>query len=144
MPRVQIDIPSTAPKCTLHIPVRITDVNYGNHVGNDSMVSIIHEARMQFLKKYGFSEMNAGGTALIMSDIAISFRKESFYGDILQVNIYPVITSRLSFELIYQITAVRNNESILIALAQTTMVCFDYEKSRVAAMTDALKHLFEQ
>ena len=64
MPRVQIDIPSTAPKCTLHIPVRITDVNYGNHVGNDSMVSIIHEARMQFLKKYGFSEMNAGGTAL--------------------------------------------------------------------------------
>lgn len=88
--------------------------------------------------------MNAGGTALIMSDIAISFKKESFYGDILEVNIYPVITSRLSFELIYQITAVRNNESILIALAQTTMVCFDYEKRRVAPMTDALKHLLEQ
>lgn len=88
--------------------------------------------------------MNAGGTALIMSDIAISFKKESFYGDILEVNIYPVITSRLSFELIYQITAVRNDESILIALAQTTMVCFDYEKRRVTAMTDTLKHLLEQ
>ncbi len=88
--------------------------------------------------------MNAGGTALIMSDIAISFKKESFYGDTLEVNIYPVITSKLSFELIYQITAVRNDESILIALAQTTMVCFDYEKRRVAAMTDTLKHLLEQ
>ncbi|MCO6496118.1 MAG: thioesterase family protein [Chitinophagaceae bacterium] len=143
MARIQIEIPGSEPKCCVHIPVRITDVNYGNHVGNDSMVSIIHEARMQFLKQYGFSELNAGGTALIMSDIAVAFKKESFYGDELEISIYPIITSKLSFELIYKISANRNNEHTLIAIAQTTMVCFDYEKRRVAAMTDDLKRILE-
>ena len=29
------------------IAVRITDINYGNHVGNDAFVRLIHEARVQ-------------------------------------------------------------------------------------------------
>jgi len=46
MARIKIDIPSLQ-LTEIHIPVRITDINYGNHVGNDAFVSIIHEARMQ-------------------------------------------------------------------------------------------------
>ncbi len=63
MARIKIEIPSL--KLTeIKIPVRITDVNYGNHVGNDAFVSIIHEARLQWLKQKGFSELNFGGTGL--------------------------------------------------------------------------------
>ena len=43
MARIKIELPA---KCiaAFTIPVRITDINYGNHVGNNSMVEIIHEA----------------------------------------------------------------------------------------------------
>lgn len=137
--RVQIRIPEGDPLITLSIPVRITDINYGNHLGNDSMVSIIHEARMQFLKHHGFSEMNAGGTGLIMSDLAVQFKGESFYGDELSIAIYCDEISRVSFRLLYSVSASRDGKNIVIALAQTGMVCFDYEARKVAAVPDAVK-----
>ncbi len=80
MARIKIELPE---KCiaAFTIPVRITDINYGNHVGNNSLVEIIHEGRMQFLRQHGFTELEAGGSALIMSDLAVEFKNESFYKD---------------------------------------------------------------
>ena len=51
--------------------VRISDINYGNHLGNDSLVSIIHEARILWLKSLNYTELNIEGTGLIMSDLAV-------------------------------------------------------------------------
>ena len=65
------------------ITIRISDINYGNHVGNDAVLSLIHEARVQFLAAHGFMELNCGGVGLIMSDAGIEFKKEIFYGDVI-------------------------------------------------------------
>ena len=54
MPRIKIDLPGSFTFIT-EIPVRITDLNYGGHVGNDTVLSIIHESRMQWLASIGFS-----------------------------------------------------------------------------------------
>ncbi|MFZ9695712.1 MAG: hypothetical protein ACO3AY_07565 [Chitinophagaceae bacterium] len=35
-------------KYSFEIPIRITDINYGGHVGNDRMLTLAHEARIQF------------------------------------------------------------------------------------------------
>lgn len=72
MARIKLTLPGKLLHST-QIPVRITDINYGNHLGNDALVSIIHEARMQFLQANHFSELNAGGTSLIMSDLAVEY-----------------------------------------------------------------------
>ena len=108
MARIKIELPE---KCiaTFTIPVRITDINYGNHVGNNSMVEIIHEARMQFLQAHGFTEMDAGGSSLIMSELSVEFKNESFYKDDLEVKIFVGEISRVSFELFYSISTIRNN-----------------------------------
>jgi acyl-CoA thioester hydrolase len=75
MSRVKLKIPTEKPLFTAIINVRIGDINYGGHAGNDAILSIMHEARMQMLNSHGFSEMNAGGTSLIMADVmATSFR----------------------------------------------------------------------
>src|ERR1700710_204744 len=110
MPRIRIELPE---KCVavFTIPVRITDINYGNHVGNNSLVEIIHEARMQFLQQYNFTEMNIGGYSLIMSELSVEFKNESFYKDNLEVKLFVGEVSRVSFELFYCITALRNNLS---------------------------------
>lgn len=128
MSRIKLTLPEQF-TFTATIPVRITDLNYGNHVGNDAVLSIIHEARMQFLTHHGFSELNCGGVGLIMSDVGIEFKKEIFYGDVLSVNIAAVNFTSVGFDLYYQIL---NKENLVTALAKTGMICYDYDKKKIA------------
>lgn len=128
---------------TINIPVRIGDINYGNHLGNDSLVSIIHEARIKWLNKNGFSEMNIGGCGTIMNELAVNYLNESFYGDtlIIQISIGEISTS--SFELYYNINTLREHKELKIAKAKTGMVCYDYENKKIAAVPNAFLSLIE-
>lgn len=139
MPRIKINFPDKFFDVPIYIPVRITDINYGDHLGNDSVVSIIHEARMQFLQKHGFTELNIEGIGLIMSDIFVEFKNESFYKDIIEVKIAGGDMAKVSFELFYRLSVVRNNQQIIIANAKTTMVCYDYELKKVVSIPGKLK-----
>jgi acyl-CoA thioester hydrolase len=138
MSRVKIVFPHYNPLHTATIQVRITDINYGNHVGNDALLSIIHEARMQMLAAHNYSEMNAAGNSLIMADVMIAYKNESFYADKLHISIYAAHISTSSFSLLYNITTTRHGSDITIAHAQTGMVCFDYATRRIVPITAAL------
>ncbi|MEP7166025.1 MAG: thioesterase family protein [Ferruginibacter sp.] len=140
MARIKITIPENK-IASVTIPVRITDINYGNHLGNDALVSIVHEARVQWLKTIGYTELNVAGVGLIMSDLAIEYVNESFYGDDLQINIAAGDVTRVSFELFYTIQVTRDEKLILIAKAKTGMVCYDYVGKKVAAVPQKLKEL---
>jgi acyl-CoA thioester hydrolase len=135
MARVKLEIPKHK-IFTTNIPVRITDINYGNHLGNDALVSIVHEARMQWLVSNNFSELNIGGASLIMGDLAVEYKVESFYGDILNIAISIGEITKLSFEIFYEITTTRNDKKILIANAKTGMVCFDYDARKVTSIPE--------
>ena len=139
MSRVKLKFPDEKPLFETTIPVRIGDLNYGNHVGNDAVLSIIHEARVQLLYSGGYSELNAGGVSLIMADVMIAYKGESFYGDALSVKIYATEVTAHSFDLLYHISTIRNGRQIVIAHAKTGMACFDYDTRRVVAMTDDLR-----
>jgi acyl-CoA thioester hydrolase len=133
MARVKIDLPEVF-SFSIKIPVRITDINYGGHLGNDSILSLLHEARVSYLKKLGYTELNIAGAGLIMSDVAIEFKGESFYGDELTVSVAAGELSKISFELFYKMETVRDGKTILIAKAKTGMVCYDYEAKKVVAV----------
>ena len=143
MGRVKIEFPSEKQLFTAIIGVRIGDINYGNHVGNDAILSIIHEARMQMLASKCFTEMNAGGNSLIMADVMIAYKGESFYGDNLRIDIYATELSGVSFDLLYRITANRHNVIKDIAHAKTGMACFSYESRKTAPMTNELRKFLE-
>ena len=139
MARVKIKFPDHTPLATLSIPVRIGDINYGNHVGNDAILSIIHEARMQAFTGQGWTELDCGGHGIIMADVMIAYRGESFYGDILEIKLFADELTERTFDLLYHLTAVRNGASIEIAQAKTGMVCFDYSAKKVSLMSNNLK-----
>lgn len=139
MSRVKIQFPEHNPLCVVTIPVRIGDINYGNHLGNDAVLSIIHEARMQLLSRFGFTELDAGGTSLIMADVTIAYRNEAFYGDALDVSVYADEFTGTSFTLFYLIKTTRAGRAIDIAHARTGMVCFNYQTRKVAPVTDLLR-----
>ena len=116
------------------IPVRITDINYGGHVGNDTVLSIIHEARMQFFKSFGYSEMNFAGTGMIMGDVAIKFKSELFYGDVVIASVKAGEISKIGFELLYKLEKPTGDKRKLVAVAKTGMICYDYEKKKIVAV----------
>ena len=142
MARIKINIPEKIIG-TFIIPVRIADINYGNHVGNDAFVSIIHEVRMQWLKQYDYTELKIEGIGLIMSDLAIEFKSESFYGDLVEVRLGAGDISRVGFDLYYQLFAKRNNENILRSNAKTGMVCYDYDAKKVSSIPEKLLNILE-
>ena len=137
MARIKISLPEKK-LAEIYISVRISDINYGNHVGNDSLVGILHDARMQWLKSYNYTELNIEGAGLIMSDLAIEYKKESFYGDELKIEIFAGEISPKSFELYY---AVSNQENVLIAKAKTGMVCYNYTFKKVVFIPEKLKSI---
>jgi acyl-CoA thioester hydrolase len=140
MPRVKIGSPEKYFDTAISIPVRITDINYGDHVGNDSLISIIHEARMQFLQQHSFNtELDIDGTGLIMSDLTVEFKSESFYSDVIKVKMGRGEISKVSFELFYTLTVVRNSQEVLIANAKTSMVCYDYKLKKVVEIPGRLR-----
>ena len=141
MARIRLTLPSTF-SFFARIPVRITDVNYGNHLGNDALLSLIHEARMQYLLHHQFTEMDVAGVGLIMSDAAIEFKAEAFYGDVLKVYVTAADFSKVGFDLYYKL--VKETDETAVALAKTGMVCFDYKAKKISAVPEeAVKKLSE-
>lgn len=133
MARIKVELPEHFSFLTT-IPVRITDLNYGNHVGNDTILSMIHEARVQFLQHYGYGELTLAGVGLIMSDVAIEFKHELFYGDTVTVSVAAADFSKVAFDLYYKLEKKQTDTTQLIAVAKTGMVCYDYDKKKVAAV----------
>lgn len=136
MARIKLSLPENFSFST-QIPVRITDINYGNHLGNDAVLGILHEARMQFLKAAGYTELNLAGVGLIMADVAIEFKAEAFYGDVLTASVTAGDFSKIGFDLYYKL--VKSETENVVALAKTGMVCFDYEKRKVVAVPDVVR-----
>ncbi len=131
MARVKIDLPEKFIFST-NIEVRVTDLNYGNHLGNNALLGIIHEARVRFYASLGFpDERNVFGTGLIMADTAIQYKAEGFLGDVLSIRIGITDISRMGYDLVYEI---HNQKDALVATAKTGMVCFDYETRKVCAV----------
>ena len=138
MARIRISLPQSF-SFTTHIPIRITDLNYGGHVGNDAILSLIHEARMQYLHSLGLTELQFAGVGLIMSDVAIEFKGEVFYGDILTARVTASEFSRVGFDLFYQFTKSKDGTESPVAVAKTGMVCFDYGNRKVAMLPEEAK-----
>ena len=142
MARIKIDFPRDI-IATIKLKVRIGDINYGNHVGNDAFVSLIHEARLQWLQQNKFSEINAGGTGLIMADLGIEFKKEAYYGEEILIEIGTGEIARVSFELYYQLSTERNQEKVLLAKAKTGMVCYNYELKKTVSVPESLQLILQ-
>lgn len=121
------------------VPIRITDINYGGHVGNHTILSILHEARIQFLKYYGYTELDLNGISLIMRDVCIDFKKELFYGDNVIASVSVNEFSKVAFEMYYKLETKSQNQNIIIATARTGMVGYNYTNKRITAIPEPVR-----
>src|SRR6478752_6506502 len=138
MARISIDLPEEF-IFTAEIIVRASDLNYGGHVGNDSILTLFQETRILFYRHMGFkNELNLDGSVgQLMSDAAVVYKSESFLGDELTIQIAVADFNKYGFDLLYKMSNKATGKEV--ARGKTGIVCFDYEKRKVASVPDVLK-----
>jgi YbgC/YbaW family acyl-CoA thioester hydrolase len=139
MSRIKLELPDFFPFNTT-ITVRISDLNYGNHLSNDVYLSYMHEARMRFFAYLGFTEMDLAGVSVIMGDSAIVYKQECFYNDELLIEVTAADFGTRSFDLYYRFS--KTSDKSLVCEAKTGMVCFDYDQRKTVAIPGAFLSAF--
>lgn len=138
MERIKINLPEMF-SFSAKLKIRITDINYGGHVGNDVFLSLIHEARQQFLNYYGYSELLFEGVALIMIDAAIEFKKELVFKDEISISVAAANFIKNGFDIFYKLELLSEKETTLAGKAKTGMLCFNYEQKKIVALPEVAR-----
>lgn len=144
MNRVKLTLPETFHFST-ELVIRITDLNYGGHVGNDVFLSLIHEARQQYLLSMGYRELSFAGVGLIMADVALEYKRELNHMDRVRIAVAAADLDKLGFDLYYKVELLTDEGWIVAAKAKTGMICYDYTvKKKVSIPREAIAKLTHQ
>ena len=136
MVRVTLKLPKHFPFST-DIPVRISDINYNNHLGHDSIITLIHEARVRFLNAYGFTELDIDGFGLVMTDLVVIYKAEVFYGEVLTIEVTIQDFTKHGFDFVYRI--INKATGTEAARAKTGVLIFDYGTRKVVAVPKSFR-----
>lgn len=142
MARLQLDFPDENFVFSTTLTVRITDINAGNHLANDSMISMISEARARFLFQMGVPELSEDKTGIIVTDLATMYRSEAHARDQLLFEVGLMDFNKYGCDIVFRIT--RPADGRLIALAKSGFVFFNYHLSKVVPMPSQVLNTFEQ
>lgn len=137
MARLTLDLPPQFIFSTT-FSVRSSNVNYGGHVGNDSILTLMQEARIVFYQQLGFKNELRFEESIgqIISDALVLYKSESFLGDKLKIEIGVSDFNKYGFDMVYLITNLTTGKEA--ARGKTGIVCFDYDKRKVASIPAVL------
>ena len=138
MARIKLPIPKNDPHFKYHIPVRITDINYGGHLGNQVLLEYCHEARVQFFHSLGQSEKKFLGHGIIMTDSAIVYKAEAFWNETIEVQLFIAELNPYGFDLFYLLLSQQRE----VARVKTGIVFFDYIQRKIAKAPENLSGIF--
>lgn len=138
MARIRLELPSTFAFRT-HLAVRVTDLNYGDHLGNDALLGLIHEARVQFLRSMGYTEKDIEGVGILMSDCAILYKAQGLLGDEIAIDVAVGDFSRTGCDVFYLLT---KKDGIELARAKTGITFFDYALGKIHPVPEGFRQRF--
>lgn len=123
MARIKIELPDTFLFQTT-LPIYISHINYGNHLDNAALLTLVSEARMRFFKNLGFSEGDIDGAGIIVADAAVQYRAEAFHGETLVFEMTVADIGRVGCDLLYKVS--KQDSLQEVARGKTGIVFFDY------------------
>ncbi|MGD8387270.1 MAG: thioesterase family protein [Desulfobacteraceae bacterium] len=139
MARLPIELPDRLDYAT-EIRVRVTDLNYANHLGNDALVSLLHEARTRFLGHHGLHELDIEGLGIVIGDLGIVYTAEAHHGDVLRIEMGIGDFSKAGCDIYYRITRAR--DEVLVARAKTGIVFIDRKARRAVRVPESFRGRF--
>jgi len=141
MARIQLNRPDKFHYIT-QIRINVSMLNYGDHLSNEQILSMAHEARLRFFHSLGASEFDFWGPGLIQTDAAVVYRSEGHYADEIAVGLYITELSRAGFDVQYAMRNVTTDKDL--AIAKTGIVCFDYDEKKVRELPEPFINLISK
>lgn len=142
MARLTLEFPEDQYCYSTQLTVRVTDINAANHLGNDSMISMISEARARFLFDFGIQETQGNGVSIIVTDLATTYKSEAYARDQLLFEVGVMDFNKYGGDITFRITRPRDNAPV--AMAKSGFVFFNYKTKRVVAMPEAFHRKFDK
>ena len=138
MPRVKVESPPQF-LFSMERTVGISDVNYAKHLDSVAMVNILHEARLQLLASLGFTEGNIYGLGMVVTDLAIDYRSESFADDKLIIDVGVSDFNRYGFDIGLQVS----NSALesVVCRAKFGIVLFDFDRHQISQIPALFKSM---
>ncbi len=131
MARIQIDLPDAFAFST-EIPIYIGHINYGNHLDNAQMISLVSEARVRFFKSLGYTELNIEGVGIVVADVAAQYRAEAFHGETLRVEMAARDFNKYGCDLVWRLTDQASGREV--ARGKHGIIFFDYAARKATAV----------
>ncbi|WP_439506976.1 thioesterase family protein [Sediminibacterium sp.] len=137
MNRIKINLPNQF-NFAIQMQIRVTDLNYGGHVGNDTILSLLQEARQQFLQSKGYEELKVASYGLIMADAMVEYKRELNHKDSIKIEVTASDFDKLGFDLYYKVLIVNTEEEVLAVKAKTGMMLYDYHAKKKVSLSDEI------
>jgi acyl-CoA thioester hydrolase len=131
MEKLSIDLPESFHFST-DIQVQMKDLNFVDHVGNDTYVSYLNEVMIRFLTSIGVPIRSS-----IMADMAIIYKSEAYYGEILKGETAVAGFTNDSCYFYFRVSKKEAGKEVFRARAR--MVFFDYLQRKRIDIPDNLK-----
>ncbi|MBN2545380.1 MAG: thioesterase family protein [Spirochaetes bacterium] len=112
----------------------VKDINYGGHLGNDALVTILHEARIDLFNKLGATEFDLGdnATSIIMADLIVNYTGEGFMLDEIKIMTHIDDISSASFRLFHKII----KQDKTLALAEVGIISYNYKDKQIVEIPE--------
>jgi acyl-CoA thioesterase FadM len=111
------------------------DLSSGGHFGTDNIILLLSRARAHVFHSMGLAEVNLGdgATGIIIVDLTVSFRAEAFLSDGIAVETHFGAFAGKGFRIYQRVT----KDKQVIALAETSVLTFDYRSRKVVHIPEA-------
>ncbi len=140
MARIKIELPDKFAFST-EIPVMARDINRGNHMSYNSLLSMIEETRVRFMRSINYSQENVNGAGIIAADVAVVYKQQGHYGQVLKFELAPADFSKKGCDFVFRISDSATGEEI--ARAKMGIVFFDYIKQKSVPVPEAFRKKFD-
>lgn len=140
MARIKLSFPDDVFIYETQMPVRITDINGANHLGNDALISMLSEARAQFMVKYGVEETGNKDVGIIVTDLATMYQSESFFPEMLRFEVGLMDFNKYGGDFVFRVTKAESGQPV--ALAKYGFVFFDYQQREVVPIPEQFRSRF--
>ena len=141
MARIQIHLPQKLSFST-EIMLYQCHMNYGGHLDNALLLTVVSEARVRFFKSLGYTELNVEGIGILVADAALQYRSEAFHGEVMVVSMGAADLARKGFDLVWCMREQSTQREV--ARGKTGIVFNDYSTHKVVPMPAAFRQKLEQ
>jgi 4-hydroxybenzoyl-CoA thioesterase len=124
MARVIIDMPERFTFAT-ELVIYINHINYGKHLDNAALLSLVSEARTRYFKDLGYTELNVEGVGIVVSDVAVQYRSEAFHGETMLIELAAGDFNKYGCDLAWRVSDKASGREV--ARGKHGIVFFDYE-----------------